>query len=347
VQCLVSIYHDLTRGNLLTYLRDGQMVVVGGYVGDQLSCDSPGVYVYDLSSTQWVQQFTALSPGSSTASSSASSPSSSSGSGSGSSSSSKSSFNSTSANNPLNQQPAQLANSSTSGGLEGSYGYTVPEIVIKVIGGSPSGGATVTAPVVTATNGPLATGKPITYTVTDSNGAVVTETASPNNPNGGNSGSSNDSGHNGPNIAAIVVGVICGILFIIVCYLAFCAYIYRRQLQLYKRHVEMSQAQARGEKLPAIPGLLATDSAKNSADTRREQPFWNSDTNSQSASTQAQSGYSGGQTSSSGRAAAGGYQNVRRDSDVSSAEEIFNTHEPTFVGVMLNPRRSLKVINRD
>ena len=43
---------------------DGQMVMVGGYVGPDLSCESPAIYVFDLSNLQWVQQFTALSPGS-------------------------------------------------------------------------------------------------------------------------------------------------------------------------------------------------------------------------------------------------------------------------------------------
>jgi hypothetical protein len=334
--------------------RDGQMVVVGGYVGDQLSCDSPGVYVFDMSKTQWVQQFTALSPGA--AGSSSGSDSSSDPSATDSTQSSTSTglpdFNSTGANNPLNQQPAQITNATSQGGLEGSYGYVVPEVVIKVIGGSPSGGATVTAPVVTATGGPLATGKPITYTVTNSDGSTVTETAAPGSNGGGNnngngSGPSSDSGKSGPNIAAIVVGVICGILFVIVCYLAFCAYVYRKQLKLYKHHVEMSQAQARGEKVPAIPGLLATDSStKTSDDRRRDNPFYTSESASQ-AGSHAQSGYSGGQTSSSGRANAAGYQSLRRGSDGSSTDDILQTHEPTFVGVMLNPRRSLKVINRD
>src|SRR4051794_29388959 len=39
---------------------DAQMVVVGGYVSRDLSCDSPGVYVFDLSNLKWVNQFTAL-----------------------------------------------------------------------------------------------------------------------------------------------------------------------------------------------------------------------------------------------------------------------------------------------
>ncbi|KAK5137155.1 hypothetical protein LTR08_000660 [Meristemomyces frigidus] len=359
---------------------DGQMVVVGGYVGDQLTCDSPGIYVFDISNLQWVQQFTALSPtaatgagsssssgsdstsssGSASTSSSGSestsaagqgtSGSSSSGSASGSdSSSSGSSFNSTGSNNPLNQQPAQIANSTYPGGLEGSYGYTVPDAVISVIGGSPGGGATVTAPVNTATSGPLATGKAIIYTVTGPDGATVTETAPAGSGNTSSSG-----GKHGPNIAAIVVGVICGILFCVVCYLAFCAYVWRKQLKLYKNHVEMSQRQARGEKVPAIPGLLGSDSPKNSIENRSQRVGGVAE----SASAKTGGAYSGGQTSSSNGPAttltgvpsggsAAGYQSVRRDSDQSSTHDLMLGREPTFVGVMLNPRRSLRVVNRD
>lgn len=351
---------------------DGQMVVVGGYVGTELSCETPGIYVFDLSNCEWVQQFTALSPGTDTGSDSSSSGSSGSsasagsgststatGSGSSSTSSASSDFNSTGSNNPLNQQPAQLANGTSSGGLEGSYGYTVPQIVIDVIGGNANGSATVTAPIETATAGPLATGKPITYTVTGANGATTTETATPGssgngNGNGSTTSSSSSGGGGGPNIAAIVVGVICGILFFVVCYLAFCAYVYRRQLKLYKRHVEMSQRQARGEKVPAIPGLLGTDSPKNSADRARlgaAEPAW---VQSESASQRTGGAYSGGQTSSSAPGAttgntsgASGYQSVRRESDQSSTDDLMANHEPTFVGVLLNPRRSLKVVNRD
>ncbi|TKA77538.1 hypothetical protein B0A55_02266 [Friedmanniomyces simplex] len=368
---------------------DGQMVVVGGYVGDQLSCDSPGIYVFDMSNAQWVQQFTALSPGASSSGGSSSVSNSGSGSNSASasgstatasasgssSSSSSSTFNSTGANNPLNQQPAQLANGTSAGGIAGSYGYVVPQIVIDVIGGGPSGGATVTVPAVTATGGPLATGKPITYTVTQPNGAVVTETGTSGSPNNNNNNNGSPNHHSGPNIAAIVIGVVCGLLFLLASYLAFCAYVYRRQLQLYKRHVEMSQAQARGEKVPAIPGLLASDSAKTSSDRppvvggQQHQlgGMWStSESASQAGSGNARSGYSGGGQTSAGSSGggrqgaggggggggggllAGGYQSVRRDSDRSSVgEDILDTHEPTFVGVLLNPRRSLKVVNRD
>lgn len=110
----------------------------------------------------------------------------------------------------------------------------------------------------------------------------------------------------------------------------------------------MASRQARGEKVPAIPGLLASDSAKNSEDRRRELLVGTSESESQSGSyAGARSGYSAGQTSSSVRAPAPGYQSVRRGSERSSTEDLLSGNEPTFVGVMLNPRRSLRVINRD
>lgn len=316
---------------------NGQMVMVGGYVGDQLSCESPGIYVFDLSELEWVQQYTALSAGSPNSGSSDSSSASSS------NDSPDSSFNSTGANNPFNQHRAQMHNGSTFGGLEGSFGYQVPEAVIKVIGGDRDGGATVTTPVATATAGPLATGKPVTYTVT-SDGATATETSGSTggtNGNGSGPGSNSNSGDSGPNVAAIVAGVVAGSLFLLVCYLLFCLYVYRKQLGLYKRHVEMSQAQARGEKMPAIAGLLATDDGGKTSSERR------SDGSPYLAGSGEGSKYSNsnrypesGEASGSGS----GYQSGRRGS---STEDLLAGQEPTFVGVLLNPRRSLRVVNKD
>ncbi|EMF12425.1 uncharacterized protein SEPMUDRAFT_149107 [Sphaerulina musiva SO2202] len=36
-----------------------------------------------------------------------------------------------------------------------------------------------------------------------------------------------------------------------------------------------------------------------------------------------------------------------RDGDEEEEEDLLNSYEPSFVGVILNPRRSLRVINRD
>lgn len=39
--------------------RDGQMVVIGGYVGTDIACDSPGIYNFDASNLQWKSSFDA------------------------------------------------------------------------------------------------------------------------------------------------------------------------------------------------------------------------------------------------------------------------------------------------
>ena len=78
--------------------------------------------------------------------------------------------------NPLAQQANQRGFDSKAG-LEGSYGYRVPDAVQRVIGGASTGGATLTAPIQTPTEGPLKSGKPHTYTVTGPNGAIITETS--------------------------------------------------------------------------------------------------------------------------------------------------------------------------
>lgn len=296
------------RSGATCNIWDAQMVMVGGYLGNYpLTCESPDVYVFDLSNLQWVTQFTALSASPNALSSQ---------------------------QNPLNQQPNQRLSANSPGGLEGSYGYQVPEAVISVIGGGKTGGATLTTPVVTATAGPLKTGSPITYTVTASNGVVTTETAAPGK------GATYTTGSSGPNIAAIVVGSVCGVLFLVICYLLFCLYLYRKQLALYKRHVEMSQREARGEKPPAIPGLWQEDSDATSHTRRID------DNGMLVAGVGSSKAGSGGQTSGTTRGR-DGYQSARRSSEQSSTEDLLGGQEPTFVGVMLHPRRSLRVTNRD
>lgn len=214
------------------------------------------------------------------------------------------------------------------------------------MGGDKSGSATLTTPVNTATAGPLATGKPVTYTVTNPDGSTTTSTTGPNPNNPSNN--ANDSGGSGVNVGAIIAGCVAGFFFLLACYLAFCAYLYRKQLQLYKRHVAMSQAQARGEKLPSIPGLLATNKGSSTTPSSTQQTAslrpWMTD-GSDEWSTR-----SGAGGVVAGGGGGNGYSSVRRSSEASEGdanEDLLAGREPTFVGVMLNPRRSLRVINRD
>ncbi|KAL9021574.1 MAG: hypothetical protein Q9185_001222 [Variospora sp. 1 TL-2023] len=279
---------------------DGQIVVVGGYTGPDLSCDN-GFYVFSATELKWQNEFTALDGG-----------------------------------NTQNQQVSQEKDLT---GLRGSFGYEVPGAVQSVIGGNAKGGATITAPVQAATQGPLATGKPITYTVTDSSGATVTQTGTVS-PSGASKG------RHGPNIGAIVAGVVAGFFAVLAAYLGFCAYVYRRQLALYKNHVAMSQrAAARGpnEKSSFLPSSTEGSSARNGKGSMTDQSSGVGGTSSRLAATN-----SNGQDSSVVPLPTGLWPPVGGNSTANSSnEDLLVGQEPSFVGVLLNPRRSLRVINRD
>ena len=285
---------------------NSQMIVVGGYVGTQLECDSPGIYVFNTSSLSWQNQYIALEGG-----------------------------------NVFNNQKAQENNLAA---LQGSYGYEVPAKVQSVIGGNAQGAATITSPAQTAAQGPLATGKPVTYTVTDSNGAIATETTVAG-PGDGSSNNSSSAG-SGSNTGAIIAGVIAGCFALLSAYLAFCAWIYRRQLKLYKNHVAMAQrAQLAGDSrylggAALLPGKSSNENSSLSNSMRRSD-----------------------ETGSAGRAGAGrgaytelasnnpyhpANENGRGTGSVrSSTEDLLAGQEPSYLGVLLNPRRSLRVVNRD
>ena len=276
---------------------DGQMVVIGGYVGVNISCDFPGIYVFDASELKWQNQFTALSGG-----------------------------------NDQNQQESQTKNNT---GLSGSFGYQVPAAVQSVIGGNGNGGATVTKPAAGATSGPLATGSPIVYTVT-AGGSVVTETAGPD----GTFSNHNQQSSSGPNVAAIVAGTVAGVLFIVACYLGFCAWVYRRQLNLYKNHVAAVQRAAAAPPAEKFPFLGQRSSEDPSSSNRR--------------STEANSTHPSGNSSRNPRSTREipppplpGQQVGTTSTAVSSTEDLLTGQEPSFMGVLLNPRRSLRVVNRD
>ena len=286
------------RAGHTCHIWDGQMIVVGGYVGQNISCDSPGIYVFDASGLKWQNQFKALSGG-----------------------------------NTQNQQASQSKNNT---GLSGSYGYQVPGLVQSVIGGHASGGATVTAPAQAASQGPLATGKPIIYTVTASNGAVVTETASSSINGGGSSSGSGGSG--GPNIAAIVAGVVAGCFAILAGYLGFCAWVYRRQLALYKQHVAMSQRAAAGGPIEKT-GFMFPRASGGSSDRPTK---FSTDQSSGPTASAAGASSGSGYTSIPVQPPMGGNSTAN-----SSTDDLMAGQEPSFLGVMLNPRRSLRVINRD
>ncbi|KAI1609347.1 hypothetical protein EDD37DRAFT_162545 [Exophiala viscosa] len=289
---------------------NAQMVVVGGYVGADISCDSPGIYVFNTSSLSWQNDYNALIT-----------------------------------TDTLNRQKAQQKDAAA---LEGSYGYSVPAQVQSVIGGDALGAATVTAPAESATQGPLATGSALTYSVTSSAGSTATETASSSSSTSGSTSSNNGNGSDdkgssgGSNIGAIVAGVIAGLLAVLASYLGFCVWLYRKQLRIYKNHMDMAQRQhlsddpryigATGAVLPGYSDKSQTDS-RNSGDNR-------------SANGSNRSGPRANPLATNNP-----YRNVPGGAGTataaSSTEDLMAGQEPSFLGVVLNPRRSLRVVNRD
>ncbi|KAK5337279.1 hypothetical protein LTR98_006394 [Exophiala xenobiotica] len=305
---------------------NAQMVVVGGYVGQDVSCDSPGIYVFNTSSLTWQNDYYALDGDGS--------------------------------DDDLNRQSSQQDDASA---LQGSYGYEVPLLVQSVIGGNSVGKATVTAPAQTATQGPLATGQPLTYSVTATAVPGASGTSSPSSGNGGSggSGSGSDSGSSsgsgggggGTNVGAIVAGVIAGLFAVLAAYLGFCVWLYRKQLKIYKNHVFLSQRQHLSDDPRYIGGAgvagalgvassqkysdkSQTDDSRNSADNR------SGNGSSRSANTRANPLNSNNP-----------YRNVPGGAGsataASSTEDLMAGQEPSFLGVVLNPRRSLRVVNRD
>ena len=179
-------------------LRDGQILVFGGYTGQQTPCESPGIWVFNASSLTWSSGFTSLP-------------------------------------HPADHSPENHV-------LANSFGYKVPELVYKVIGGGSEGGATLTTPSAgQPTSGPFATGKPPIFTVTRSGstatitqwgpGATTTDgiiPATPRDPK---------RGINGGLIAACIIAALAALA---AGYLGYCAWLYRRQVRAYKSHLAVA-----------------------------------------------------------------------------------------------------------
>ena len=296
---------------------NSQMIVWGGYVGKDLSCDSPGIYVFNLSSLSWQNEYRALDD----------------------------------STDNLNRQTAQAQDT---GAIEGSFGYAVPDSVQSVIGGNAIGSATITQPVLLPTSGPMATGTPKTYTVTNADGSVATETVVPGS-GGSSSGSNSGTSSSSSNAGAIAGGVLAGILAIVALYLGWCVYVYRRQLKVYKNHVALAQRQhltgdssggAGRAFLAPVPASAGKSSKEKSLTSSEYGGNRTSDERSSHRGAYASNGAyrtsdgdGGGVPPMPARFGGGRYS---EDDDV-----IGLAQEPSFVGILLNPRRSLRVVNRD
>ena len=272
----------MARAGHTCHVWDGQMVVVGGYVGADVSCDSPGVYVFDLSTLSWQPSFNARSDH---------------------------------ASNPQSKQIAQVDDANA---LPGSLGYEVPDAVQQRVGGGTDGGATVTTPVVQVTAGPLRQA-PKTYTVS------TTATAAAGAKNG-------DGGLSTGTEVAIAMGVLGAILFGIAAYLAICAWLYRKRMRLYQWNMETARTALTEQRASVDESTIPSSSAKD---------YFGSGAGS--------SPYSDAPSSTGQHVVDGanieGEKPQRGHVVRKSSEDLLSGNEPTFVGIMLHPRRSLRVVN--
>ncbi len=309
---------------------DGQLVVIGGYVGTDISCDSPGVYVFNASSLQWTNSFTPVAPTSSS-------------------------------------KEASVQGSSV---FQGSVGYEVPAVVQSIIGGSSLGGATATQPAAgSATIGPIATGKPPTFTITQSAGTTIIQTSAPTSTTASTPAATPEAQSSGKNTGVIVAGVVAGVLGLLAAYLGWCAWLYKRQLGLYKDHVAMAQRAAftKGAGGERDAWDMAEIGSKSGAAGAFMMPGFGSEprtSGSVGESSGAKTGSGVGSGIGSGNAEAGsswygggammGGNLGERDSwegrpstGRSSMDDLLEGQEPSFFSVVLNPKRTLRIVNSD
>lgn len=320
-------------------MRDGQIILVGGYVGEDIECDSPGIYVFNATSLRWADGFRAG-----------------------------------------NHDPDVSPGNSV---LAGSWGYQVPEPVQQVIGGDANGGATVSTPSSgPATGGPFATGVPPVFTITQGGAtATVTQPApgvtgvSDDTSTGGGDGGAPAEKSRGPNAGLIAAGVIAGLLGVLAAYLGFCAWLYRRQVSAYKRHLAVANrySGASNASFGMFGGLLGRshtqrsqragggkhrrDNSNGSEDEYfgwvggRVEPKWATDEPSPGSGS-ANTAVGGGSGSAMRRSedVRSGYTggDGSRDTDqgsISSTEQLLDGQEPSFFSVVIGPRRALRVVN--
>ncbi|KAF5026503.1 hypothetical protein F66182_1425 [Fusarium sp. NRRL 66182] len=230
--------------------------------------------------------------------------------------------------------------------LAGSHGYRVPDAVREVVGGDEDGSATVTTPAAgPATGGPFLTGKPPVFTVTSGPTATIqvgeTGAASPDDEG---------SGVNGGLVAA---GVIAGVFGALACYLGFCAWLYRRQVNAYRQHLAVSNRYSVASNTFLNPSAAGT-ACPNRAFSQRSLFGWVGSNRDQGWTTEPKWGPEdeddttpGAPGSSSGSGGPKRSEETRPGTSNSggSTDGLLEGQEPSFFSVVMGPRRALRVVN--
>lgn len=353
------------RSGHTCHLRDGQLVLVGGYTGT--GCDSPGIYVFNATSLEWTSSFKALDhpadhhPDNSVLS------------------------------NSFGYAVPDIVASVIGGGASGSATATTPAA------GPATGGPflTGTAPVFTVTATASATGPGVTTT--------ATSTLQPNSSTPSSSDPSPGNDRKGGLIAAGVIAGLAGLLALYLGYCAWLyrrqVRAYKTHLAAVNRYSSTAAPRSRGSfrglaaffgragshknRRPHESSLIAepamTEKSKSSSERRgrthrRDESSSTADSFSWVGGQALEpkllfddptpdSGYSGSRPSAprySGQYSAVGSssrptpgseptpeEDHRRYSGESrdSTEGLLDGQEPSFFSVVLGPRRALRVVN--
>ncbi|KPM45506.1 hypothetical protein AK830_g1110 [Neonectria ditissima] len=233
--------------------------------------------------------------------------------------------------------------------LAGSHGYVVPSAVQEVIGGGQDGSATASTPAAgPATDGPFATGRSPVFTITQSGPTATITHGSGSN---GSSDDDDDNSSSNSKPGLIAAGVVAGIAGALALYLGFCAWLYRRQVGAYKRHLAMTNRYS-GASSMAFHGAAARPDRASSPDSvfgwvgsdrgggvgahALSEPKWRGD-DFDDPSIGSSSGTAGMRQSDDTRPKTSG--------SGGSAEGLLEGQEPSFFNVVLAPRRALRVVN--
>ncbi|KAL2019273.1 hypothetical protein VTK56DRAFT_9817 [Thermocarpiscus australiensis] len=185
-------------------LRDGQIIVVGGYTGNTPSCDSPGIYVFNATSLQWQSRYNALDHPADLHPE-----------------------NSVLANSYGYQVPdavARVIGGDSNGGATATTPAAGPATRGPFATGKPPV-FTITASGSTATVTQWGPGATSTSTTT------ATTTGGPSSSDPGGNGDDRRSG------ALIAAGVVAGLAGLAAAYLGYCAWLYWRQVRAYRSHL--------------------------------------------------------------------------------------------------------------
>jgi len=221
--------------------------------------------------------------------------------------------------------------------LAGSHGYEVPDAVREVVGGDKDGSATVTTPAAgPATGGPFLTGKPPVFTVTSAPTATVSS-----------SSDNNDEDDGTVNGGLVAAGVIAGVFGALACYLGFCAWLYRRQVNAYRTHLAVQNRYSASHSMlnPSAPNRGYSQRSlfgwvgSNRNQEYTSEPKWRpEDEDDTTPGAPGSSNGSGGPKRS--EESRPGTSNSR-----GSTEGLLEGEEPSFFSVVMGPRRALRVVN--